>query len=267
MVYIWIRATCDWNDEQAFLDQLDPDFEPLLELWNETFDMPYHRFRARVCEIARANLAEVRGATVAEWEDIPDGALVMPTDDDDWFAPHAAESLERAHRPGVQVYFWDATFAETPMSFGHRVYLMRRVLVPWWSPRWTCSTNTYAMPKGEATHEPLVDHVGASTRVDGAAPGEVVKLPDRLSLINRSIASITQLRSGHRKRPSTPAEMVRKRERYLRRYRRIDLSKTPWAEPYIAQMAELTEELAAAWVTRRFPSARSTARCSPARDC
>lgn len=245
MAYIWIRATCDWDDEQAFLAQLDPDFEPLLELWNDTFEMPYHRFRARVREIARANLAEVRGATVAEWDEIPDGALVLPTDDDDWFAPHAAETLERARRPGVEAYVWEASFAETPMWFGHRIYLTRRVLVPWWSPRWTCSTNTYAMPKSEASRGPLYNHMDASAQVDSAARGEVVALPGRLSLINRSIASKTQLGAGDRKRPSTPAELRRKLERYRRRYRRIDLSKTPWAEPQVAQMAELTDELQA----------------------
>ena len=243
MVYIWIRDTCDWRDEQAFLDQVEPDFEELLEVWTDTFDMPYHLFRARVFEIAQANLAEVRGATVAGWDDIPDGALVMPTDDDDWFAPNAAETVERAQRPGVQFYVWEASFAETPMSFGHRVYLARRLLVPWWSPRWSCSTNTYAMPKGEAGHEPLVNHMEASARVDAAPPGNVLTLPDRLSLINRSIASKSQLRASDRNRRSTRAEMLRKLERYRRRYRRIDLSKTPWAEPYVAQMAELTEEL------------------------
>ena len=148
-------------------------------------------------------------------------------------------------RPGVEAYVWEASFAETPMSLGHRVYLARRVLVPWWSPRWSCSTNTYAMPKSEARQEQLRNHMEASARVDSAAPGEVLTLPDRLSLINRSIASKTQLLAGDRGRPSTPAELRRKLERYRRRYRRIDLSKTPWAEPQVAQMAALTDELRA----------------------
>ncbi len=244
MIYIWIRRTCDWNDEQAFLAQVEPDFEDLLELWNETFDMPYHRYRARLFEIAQANFAEVRGATVAKWDDIPDGALVLPTDDDDWFAPHAAETLARVHRPGVTAYVWDPTFAETPMWFGHRVYLARRVLVPWWAPRWTCSTNTYAMPKSEDGLAPLGNHMIASEVVDAAAASDVERLPDRLSMVNRTIASKTQLGAGDRKRSSTSAEMLRKLARYRRRYRRMDLSRTPWAEPYVAQMAELTEELA-----------------------
>jgi len=244
MIYIWIRRTCDWNDEQAFLAQVEPDFEDLLELWNETFDMPYHRFRARLFEIAQANFAEVRGATVAEWDEIPEGALVLPTDDDDWFAPHAAETLERVQRPAVKTYVWEASFAETPMWFGHRIYLARRVLVPWWAPRFTCSTNTYAMPRSEDSLPLLGDHMVASDLVDGADASDLVTLPDRLSLVNRTIASKTQLGAGDRKRSSTRAEMLRKLARYRRLYRRTDLSRTPWAKPYVAQMAELTEELA-----------------------
>jgi hypothetical protein len=243
MIYIWIRRTCDWNDEEAFLAQVDERFEDRLALWNETFAMPYHRFRARVFEIAQDNLAQVRGATVAEWDEIPEGALVMPTDDDDWFAPHAAETLERVQRPGIQAYVWEPTFAETPMWFGHRVYLARRRLIPWWAPRWSCSTNTYAMPKSDHNLAALEFHGTASERVDTAAPGEVLTLPDRISVINRTIASRTQLGAGDRKHPSTKAEMLRKHARYRRRYRRLDLSRTPWAEPYVARMAELTEEL------------------------
>jgi hypothetical protein len=244
MIYIWIRRTCDWYDEEAFLAQVDERFEDRLAVWNETFEMPYHQFRARLFEIAQDNLAQVRGATVAEWDEIPEGALVMPTDDDDWFAPHAAETLERVRRPGIEAYVWEATFAETPMWFGHRVYLARRRLIPWWAPRWSCSTNTYAMPKSDATHAALGDHTVASRRVDSAPEDELIRLPDRLSVMNRTIASRTQLGAGDRGRPSTKAEMLRKHARYRRRYRRLDLSMTPWAEPYVARIAELTDELA-----------------------
>jgi hypothetical protein len=243
MIYIWIRRTCDWSDEQAFLHQLEPDFEPLLEVWNETFEMPYHLFRARVFEIAQANLAEVRGAQVAEWDQIPEGALVLPTDDDDWFAPHIAEKLELVRRPGTEAYLWIPTWAEIPMWFGHRLYLVRQFLFPWTPPKWRCSTNNYAMVKRAGTLALLDEHMQASAWAKAAADGLVLTLRDRLSMVNRSIASHTQLRAGDRSHPSTRAEMLRKLARYRRRYRRIDLSKTPWAEPYVAQMAALTAEL------------------------
>ena len=129
------------------------------------------------------------------------------------------------------------------MWFGHRLYLTRRVLLPWMPPAWSCSTNGYAMVKSESTFDLLGTHTAASAWVDGAAPGEVLYLPDRLSMVNRTIASRSQLSAGDRSHPSTPAEMRRKLARYRRRYGRIDLSDAPWARPYVAMTAELTGEL------------------------
>jgi len=91
-VCIWVRTAIDWADEAALPARLEPAFPPKLELWNETFSIPYHRFRHEVCEIARLNLSRVAGATVRPWEEIPDGAIVLPVDDD-WFAPDIVERL------------------------------------------------------------------------------------------------------------------------------------------------------------------------------
>ena len=62
--------------------------------WNDTFNISYQRFRHRVEQIAQLNHSRVEGAVVSEWDEIPDGALVMPVDDDDWFVPGAAQALE-----------------------------------------------------------------------------------------------------------------------------------------------------------------------------
>ncbi len=177
------------------------------------------------------------------WDDIPEGALVMPTDDDDWFAPHAAEALERMRPPDITAYVWEASFAETPD-------VVRPPPLP--HPPRAVALDAAGM---ELLHQQLRDgeereHLrparrshAASAWVDGAAPGEVLYLPDRLSMVNRTIASRTQLSAGDRSHPSTPAEMRRKLARYRRRYGRIDLSDAPWARPYVAMIAELTGEL------------------------
>jgi hypothetical protein len=205
--------------------------------------MPYRQFRARVYEIAQANLAEVRGARVAEWDEIPEGELVLPVDDDDWFAPDAAEVLARVRTAETPAYVWEASFAEVPTWAGHRLYLARRKLAPWSPPKWTCSTNSYAMEKRDGSRELLASHVGASHWVDGAPDGSVHFLDDRLSLVNRSLASQTQLRRGERNSPARPGELRRKCAAYRRLYRRLARSRPAWARPYLAMMGELMDEL------------------------
>ena len=243
MVHIWVRSTLPWNDDAAFRAQVDPSFEPCLRVWDASFEMPYNHFRARVYDIAQANLTNVRGAKVSDWDDIPEGALVLPVDDDDWFAPHAAETLKRELRPATPAYVWEASFAETPTWMGHRLYLARRRLLPWTPPRWSCSTNSYAMEKAEGRQELLRLHTRASAWVDRAPPGAVRFLGERLSMMNRTIASQTQLRRGDPPAVATPDEMRRKLARYRRLYRRLQRSAAPWARPYLAMMGDLVDEL------------------------
>jgi hypothetical protein len=68
-------------------------------MWNQTFDLPYHVFRQRVRRIAELNLQRVENAVRARWDEIPDGALVAPVDDDDWFAPDSAQRWSASSAP------------------------------------------------------------------------------------------------------------------------------------------------------------------------
>jgi hypothetical protein len=52
VIYIWVRETTDWQNERTFLAQVDPKFRPKVELWNDTFDMPFHVFRHKLRAIA-----------------------------------------------------------------------------------------------------------------------------------------------------------------------------------------------------------------------
>jgi hypothetical protein len=97
MIYIWVRETTDWEDEQAFLAQLRPHLRQKVEAWNETFDMPFHTFRLRVREIARLNLSRVEGAERAEWDEIPQGGLVLPVE----AHPPRAPDLGAGHAQGA----------------------------------------------------------------------------------------------------------------------------------------------------------------------
>ncbi len=241
MIYIWVRRTIDWYDERAVRDQLDPRLRPRVDLWNETFAIPFHAFRQRLREIAEASHSRVEGAVCAAWEEIPDGALVAPVDDDDWFSPDLAAVLEREREEGVAGYRWTRTFFEVPIDFRHRLGVIRRRLMPRTRPRFFCATNNYAMPKAPGTRPLLEVHVAAGRWLEGGPPGTVKEIGGRLSAMNRSLASETSLIGGHQS--SRRAALVRKARRYRALYRRPLPPELDWCRPHVAAMATLMDEL------------------------
>jgi hypothetical protein len=238
-----VRATIDWRDEAAVDAQLFPEFRAKRALWDATFGLPYHLFRHRVKEIAQRNLAEVRGVTVSSPADLPDGALVVPVDDDDWFAPDLADHLARAYDPAARGYRWplrvmQARLPGNPLS---RLLHGRRDPLRAEHTEWTCGTNNYAVLYEGAWKETLRSHGEASRRFD-AEPGAVRRLDATLSLQNRNLSSQTLL--GWRKPPIGRNKLLRRYRRHRRFYHRVALPPgLAWARPYVAAMAELMDEL------------------------
>jgi hypothetical protein len=243
VVHLWVRATLDYGDEAAVREHLHPFMRGKVALWDDTFPMPWHTYRLRVREIAERNLAAVAGAIRTPWEEIPEGALVLPVDDDDWFHPGIVAALERKLRPGALMYRWPVRFLEVwpdvPYALG---VLRRQVMGP--RPQFVCATNNYALVRRDDLRDLATHHMEASGFFNAAAPGSVREIDEPLSVVNRTLASQTSL--GMRIRDPGPRELRLKLRLYRRRYRRPLPAELAWARPYVEMMAALTDELAGA---------------------
>jgi len=87
-----------------------------------------------------------------------------------------------------------SSFLEVPINARHQLAKWReRVHTP--PPRYPCTTNNYALFASEESRELLSRHVQASRWAAAQPNGSVRYLSDRLSLMNRTLASQTSL--GH----------------------------------------------------------------------
>ena len=231
----------DWRDEAAFRAQLDPAFAPKVDLWDRTFTTPFHVFRQRVKEIAQVSLSRVRGAACAPWDEIPDGALVIPIDDDDWLAPDAAEAVGAELRNGAMGYHWISSHVQVPLSLRHRLALFKRWLFPWTPPFWTCSSNNYAFVKRADMGTQLLKHSASNRWFEQAPAGAVHRIERRLSVQNRTLASQTSL--AWRRPSMTRGELVRKFREYRNLYSRPVAADLAWCRPYLVMMADLMSRL------------------------
>ncbi len=237
MIYIVVRQTTEWGNEAAVLAQLPEGLRHAVSLWSSTFTIPYHVFRQELTSIARINRSRIAGALCVPRAEVPAGATVVPTDDDDWFAPQLATTLETAIGSRHVGYYWPSEFIEVPISLGHQLGLIRRAIFPGTPPKWRCITNNYAVTMSPAT-APLIDsHVNASHWFV-ANPDAVQRLEDHLSVMNRTLGSQTSLAKVR-----SQAGLLRKFRRYHRVYRRPLGPPLTWCEPYVAMMRDLMDSL------------------------
>jgi hypothetical protein len=228
-------------NEKVFLEQLQDAFRPKVEAWNAVFSMPYNVFRHRIKQIAQLNLSRVENATCTTIDVTPEGAIVVPVDDDDWFSPELGNILSTEFDRNKTGYYWEGSFLELPPHFLIRAgQFMLHTLTGWKPKVWTCSTNNYAFIKNDRLVPLLMSHVSASGYFDSEKE-KVKRIDGHLSLMNRTIASQTSLE--WRKPTITKRELVKKFHGYKDLYSRIELPELGWSKPYIVMMRDLMDEL------------------------
>jgi hypothetical protein len=236
---IVVRKTVDWDSETAFRTQLRPEFAPAVRRWNETFSLPYHLFRRELARIAESNWSRVDDATRVSLDQVPSGALIVPTDDDDWFAPELARTLAAEMNGTLAGCSWRSEFLEVPISLRYRTNVIRRALFPDQGSKWICTTNNYAV-RATGDFAPLVANHLAASHWFAAHPRAVTRLKCSVSAMNRSLASQTSL-GWLEGRVPTRAELIRKLQRYRRLYRCPLPQRLAWCAPYVAMMGDLVD--------------------------
>jgi hypothetical protein len=239
-IHLFVRKTTDWSNEETFRSQLDPAFAPKVETWNKTFSMPYHVFRQELAAIAEWNHSALPCWKTTIWEEVPEGAIVVPTDDDDWFAPAAIECIGSNMGSRDDGCLWRQSVLEVPINFLHRVHLTARKILPFLKPKWLCSTNNYAFIKKSSSIN-WSNHMQAS-KAFSSGTLKIADIPRYLSVHNRSLASITSMGLG--KNEITPREMRCKAMDYKKLYAKASLpEELSWAQPFVLRMKALMQDL------------------------
>lgn len=238
-IHICIRQTLDWHDEAVVEARLLTEFRAKFDAWNATFTIPYHVFRQRLLAIARQSLQAVDGVVCSPLDQVPAGHLIVPVDDDDWFAPDLGHALRRAYRADAVGYLWQRTALEYRSPLARAVQTMARIAGR--RDKFICTTNNYAIRFDRSLTPVAVSHRCASEHFVRQAAA-IRRIPATFGIQNRTLASQTTLAYG---RPTiTHAELVALFQNHRRLYHRW--RPTPdlqWAAPYVGMMADLMTEL------------------------
>ena len=136
---------------------------------------------------------------------------------------------------------WRSSFLEVPTDWRHRLGVLRRhVQGP--RPLFICTTNNYALFAQTDAHERMRSHMVASAWTGAQPAGAVPFLRERLSLMNRTLASQTSLRARNGG-PIRRGTLLRKLGRYRRLYETPLRDELAWAQPYADRMRELMAQL------------------------
>ena len=238
-LHICVRSTLPWHDEPAAMARLVPELRQKVELWNESFDLRYAAFRVRLAQIAQENWSRVANAQLSRRDEVPPGALLVPVDDDDWFAPDLAHHLLAEPMARFQGLHWNRYILELPRRRRRWPFARQRRAAD--TSRHTCGSNNYAIRNLPELARAITNHVWASEHFD-AHPLRFKRLDASLSVQNRNLASRSGL--GGQQPTISREALIERFRRHRKLYDRLRLPpEVAWAQPYVAAMAELMHSI------------------------
>jgi hypothetical protein len=171
-------------------------------------------------------------------DEIPAGDLIVPTDDDDWFAPSLVHEIREALRPGGEgCLWWRQVISASRRRPKRRGLLRRRLGFKKMGGLHSCATNNYAIVRGPGV-EPLVVHHGQACGYFDAHPERMAKIHETLAIQNRTMASHTALKK--RQHTIDREQLVASYHAYRTLYEEWPLPpELLWAKPCVESMAEL----------------------------
>lgn len=241
----------DWSDKESVEQKMKkgfPHFIPKVTMWNSIFNIPFSDFRQMLKSIATENHRNVKGAIyTSSTKDIPSNSIIIPTDDDDWFAPDLACRVQDSYGSIWIGYLWRRYIVG---DRGEKESLRRDCL---------CETNNYALndatlPMPSSSWEypspryPLLWHTGGPSNADAffrSQPKDLIKEispPNLLAVWNMTMASQTSLQQD--KATLTREEIIEIYLRYKDLYRSWNLpDELSWAIPHMRSMSLLMDVL------------------------
>jgi hypothetical protein len=190
-----IRRTKLWAEEykhsEEWLNHWKAD--SISKIWSSVFRVSYVDFRKRLHSLQLENLREVAFDSVLnQYEYKDENAIVVPTDDDDWFHPDIINMIKQQVEP---IVYWNfINYTEGAVKI-HSPYLQNM--------QYIYESNNYFLtqPKDDML---IRDHVYASRTIKNGR-----YIDSFLSVHNRTLASLSLLWKSLLFSPNPQQELLR----------------------------------------------------------
>lgn len=247
--FIVCRAFVDWQN----LTSLDTtpnrsiggrrqNFRRLFNLWNKSFSISYFGTRHRLYCLARKSWEEVNGVDGIFLEgkdakaELRTGDVVLPIDDDDWYAPSLVDELKRvipAECSDVRLFKWN-TFRIDWKFKGPLIHRCNR------SEKRFASTNSYGF-RWDQEWGGKKGLITCHVRTGMVRRGRNIGLDRYLSLNNKTLLSLTKMNTmGMISRSDHYADVLR---RSIDSPIEIEGNDTEWFSPYVEGTKRIFQEV------------------------